>query len=269
MSIFGKIGHAVKSGVHAVGKVAEKAAPIVGLIPGVGTLAAGAIGGLGGLAAGDGWKGALKYGAEGALGDIGAGLLGKIPGVGGVMKSVGLNAPTFGGGISALGHTLGIGGGGGSGAAPTVPSAGTDMITLPNGVRIPASLTMSPQGVASLARGQGGGGGIISGIGKFLGGNSLGGGGKNGTPNWQTLLGLGLGGAGVIQNAQQSSQARGLTDQQIKDAQAARARQQAIQDQVLAALKGPGPAAPDYTSIFAQTQNPFYRPQATQMESRS
>lgn len=65
----------LSSGLHAVGGLAEKAAPFVGMIPGIGTLAGGAIGGLGALAHGDGIGGALKYGAEGAAGGIGGGLL--------------------------------------------------------------------------------------------------------------------------------------------------------------------------------------------------
>lgn len=65
----------LSSGLHAVGGLAEKAAPFVGMIPGIGTLAGGAIGGLGALAHGDGLGGALKYGAMGAAGGIGGGLL--------------------------------------------------------------------------------------------------------------------------------------------------------------------------------------------------
>lgn len=65
----------LSSGLHAVGGLAEKAAPFVGMIPGIGTLAGGAIGGLGALAHGDGLGGALKYGAEGAAGGLGGGLL--------------------------------------------------------------------------------------------------------------------------------------------------------------------------------------------------
>lgn len=75
MGFFGKIGHAIGHGVHELGGLAEKAAPYVGMIPGVGTIAGGAIGGLGALAHGEGLKGALKYGAEGALSGYGGGLL--------------------------------------------------------------------------------------------------------------------------------------------------------------------------------------------------
>lgn len=75
MSFLGKIGGALKHGVHELGGLAEKAAPVVGMIPGVGTLAGGAIGGLGALAHGDGLKGMLKSGAMGALSGYGGGLL--------------------------------------------------------------------------------------------------------------------------------------------------------------------------------------------------
>lgn len=75
----------LSSAVHGIGHLAEKAAPIVGLIPGVGTLAGGVIGGLGGLAAGDGLGGALKYGLEGAASGFGGGLL---KGAGGGAQSI-------------------------------------------------------------------------------------------------------------------------------------------------------------------------------------
>lgn len=62
------------------------------MIPGVGTLAGGAIGGLGALAHGDGLSGALKYGAEGAAGGFGGGLLKSATagaGSGGIMSTLG------------------------------------------------------------------------------------------------------------------------------------------------------------------------------------
>lgn len=97
MSFLGSIGHGLKKIGHAVGGVAEKAAPFVGLIPGVGTLAGGAIGGLGALAHGDGLGGALKYGALGATSGLAnSKLLG-------------------GGGLKAIGSKLGIGGHSGGG----------------------------------------------------------------------------------------------------------------------------------------------------------
>lgn len=88
MSFFGKIGGAIKKGVHDIGGLAEKAAPFVGAIPGVGTLAGGAIGGLGALAHGDGLSGALKYGAQGAASGFGGGLA-KGAGGGSFLSKVG------------------------------------------------------------------------------------------------------------------------------------------------------------------------------------
>lgn len=112
----------LSSGLKKVGHVAEKAAPFVGLIPGVGTLAGGAIGGLGALAAGDGLKGALKYGAEGALSGYGGSKLlgGKgILGIGGGLKKIGGaiglgGAPaeagaSSGGGLSGIAGLIGSG----------------------------------------------------------------------------------------------------------------------------------------------------------------
>lgn len=90
MSFFGKIGKAIKKGVHDVGGLAEKAAPFVGMIPGIGTLAGGAIGGLGALAHGDGLGGALKYGAAGAASGFGGSkLLGLASKAGGALTAPG------------------------------------------------------------------------------------------------------------------------------------------------------------------------------------
>lgn len=75
MSFLGKIGGAIKGAVHGIGGLAEKAAPYIGMVPGVGTIAGGLVGGAGALAHGDGLKGALKYGAEGAASGFGGGLL--------------------------------------------------------------------------------------------------------------------------------------------------------------------------------------------------
>lgn len=75
MSFLGKIGGAIKGAVKGVGGLAEKAAPFVGMIPGVGAPMGALIGGAGALAHGDGLGGALKYGAEGAMSGFGGGLL--------------------------------------------------------------------------------------------------------------------------------------------------------------------------------------------------
>lgn len=93
MSFLGSVVHGIGSAVKGVGHLAEKAAPYVGMIPGVGTIAGGAIGGLGGLAAGDGLSGAVKYGAEGAAGGYGGAALrslstgGKIAAAAGTLAS--------------------------------------------------------------------------------------------------------------------------------------------------------------------------------------
>ncbi len=81
MGFFGKI----KKGIKGIGRLAQKAAPFVGMIPGVGTLAAAGIGGIGGALSGGGFKGALKGAALGAAG----GLIGKIPGVGRLAGKIG------------------------------------------------------------------------------------------------------------------------------------------------------------------------------------
>lgn len=79
MGIFGSIKKGLKGVAKLVGGAAKIAAPALGLIPGVGTLAGGAIGGLGSVASdiGSGKKislgNALKSGAAGAT----SGLLGK------------------------------------------------------------------------------------------------------------------------------------------------------------------------------------------------
>lgn len=85
--------------------MAEKAAPIVGLIPGVGTLAGGAIGGLGALAAGDGLSGALKYGLEGAASGLGGGLL-KGSGALGSVASLGADSAVPDAAMSVAGPAI-------------------------------------------------------------------------------------------------------------------------------------------------------------------
>lgn len=71
---------------HAVGNIGSKVAPLVGMIPGVGTLAATGIGALSGaLKEGGGLKGAIQGGIGGAAG----GLINKIPGVSGMLGKIG------------------------------------------------------------------------------------------------------------------------------------------------------------------------------------
>jgi len=75
------------SGLKKVGKFIGKAAPIVSMIPGVGTAAGMALGGIGGLASG-GWKGALKGAAAGAIPGAIKGLRG-LAGGSGILGSIG------------------------------------------------------------------------------------------------------------------------------------------------------------------------------------
>ena len=102
MGFFDKI----KKGIKGIGKFARKAAPVVGLLPGVGTLAAAGLGFGGGLLGGEGFKGALKGAAAGALG----GLVGKIPGVGGFLGKAGGAFSGDGGGGGFGGFLRGVGG---------------------------------------------------------------------------------------------------------------------------------------------------------------
>lgn len=82
MGLFKKL----KKGIKKLGKLASKAAPILGMVPGVGTLAAAGLGGLGALAAGKGLKGALKSGLMGAAGGLAGQALGGMGGLKGLMS---------------------------------------------------------------------------------------------------------------------------------------------------------------------------------------
>lgn len=93
----------LSKGIKGLGHIAEKAAPYVGLIPGVGTVAGGVIGAAGGLAAGDGLKGALKYGLTGAAGGFG----------GAALRGSSLGSKALAVGSAAL-----------HGGVPTAPSSG-------------------------------------------------------------------------------------------------------------------------------------------------
>lgn len=105
--------------IKGIGKVVGSAAPVLGMIPGVGTIPAAIAGGVGGLASGKGLGGALRGAASGALGGLGGGLLEKATGgaagrglsglagqIGGALK--GTYAP---GGQLDLGKVLGTVGG--------------------------------------------------------------------------------------------------------------------------------------------------------------
>lgn len=99
MGIFGGIGKAIKG----LGKLVGKAAPLAGLIPGVGPGLAAGLGGLGALAGG---KNVLKGAAGGFIGS-------KLGGVGGILGK--LKAPGVLGNASGqfdLQKVLGAGGAG-------------------------------------------------------------------------------------------------------------------------------------------------------------
>lgn len=99
MSIFGDIWNGIKGVGHTLGGIAEHVAPVLGLIPGVGTLAAGAIGGIGAGLHGDNILGGALGGASGGLAK---GLLGKLTGGGA--------AAAAGDGTDAAGAATGSGG---------------------------------------------------------------------------------------------------------------------------------------------------------------
>ena len=94
----------IKSGVKGLGKIAQKAAPVVGMIPGVGTLAAAGIGAAGGLLADGNIGSMLKGAAAGAGGSLlaGSGVLGKIGQAAGKLGINAGNIPSLITGATAL-----------------------------------------------------------------------------------------------------------------------------------------------------------------------
>lgn len=177
---------------------------------------------------------ALKYAAP---------VLGALP-IPGISTAIAAGIGGLGGLIEGGGDSAsGAGGWGGAlkqGAVGGALGAGGSLLGKGIGAGIKGIGGLSGGGGAADAV-QGGSkvGGLIEGIGKYA-------------P-------LALGAAGAFQNAKDSSQGRALTQEQIEAARQARARQMALQDEILAAMKNPV-ATPDYTNIFSQTQNPFYRP---------
>lgn len=90
MSIFSKIGKVASKVGKVAGNVLTKAAPIVGLIPGVGTVAGGLLGAGGSVLAGHNLATTLKTGATGALSGFGASkLLGLASKAGGALTAPG------------------------------------------------------------------------------------------------------------------------------------------------------------------------------------
>jgi hypothetical protein len=76
--------------IKTIGSVLGGAAPILGSIPGIGTIPAAIAGGAGGLMSGKGLGGALKGAAGGALGGLGGTALNAIGGGGGAESGGGL-----------------------------------------------------------------------------------------------------------------------------------------------------------------------------------
>ena len=108
MGFFG----ALKSGIKKVGKFAQKAAPALAFIPGVGTLAAAGIGAAGGLIGGNGLRGAAKGAIGGAAGGLAQAGLSRL---GGGANPLAKWASGRGGGSALSSGIKGVGGGGGGG----------------------------------------------------------------------------------------------------------------------------------------------------------
>lgn len=117
MSFLSGLGHTLKKGVGALGDVAKFAAPIAGMIPGIGTIGGAALGALGTGASefGHGQKfnlgDIIKHGAMGAAGGLAGKAFSGAGGAGGIGGKLG---SLFGGG-GGLGSLLGGGGGSGQG----------------------------------------------------------------------------------------------------------------------------------------------------------
>jgi hypothetical protein len=93
MGFFGKLKGAVKG----LGKIAQKAAPALAFIPGVGTLAAAGIGMAGGLLGGGGIEGAIKGGLGGAMGGKLKDAIGQAGGIKGFTEQLLKNGGQVGG----------------------------------------------------------------------------------------------------------------------------------------------------------------------------
>jgi hypothetical protein len=203
--------------LHGVGHLAEKAAPYVGLIPGVGTMAGAAIGGLGGLAAGDGLGGALKYGAMGAAGGYGG---------------AALRGLSTGGKALAVGSSLLHGGG-----PPTAPGQP------PNGVGDPnAPVNLDPNtGLEVMDSG-----GQAGGIGSYLK-NALGG---------INPVTAGLGALGVVNAGQLGAKANKYAEQGYNSAAGSYAERAGLRKAGIQGLMNPTtPDTSGLTKI--RSSNPY------------
>lgn len=198
MGLFGSIGKALggavrgaRKGISAIGNVASKAAPLAGMVPGLGTVAGGLLGLGGGLVSGQGIGGSLKRGLVGAAG---AGL--------GSALSGGAGLPGI---AKRIGGALRLGGGGGQTPFGSGTDAGNVDASNVGGMQSGFGNLTSDQVLAmrraGIVPGQGGGqsgggggGGILGGIGRFL---TQGGGGGQGGGGMSPLGMLLTGGAGA------------------------------------------------------------------------
>lgn len=227
----GKAGKVAKKVGGAVGDVAKRAAPLATFIPGVGPVAAGIIG-------------------------VGGGLLGKLNDqnvtFGNTLRDAAIGGVTGYGGARLIDRfapgRIGQWANAPGGGLPARP--GDISSALPPGMRsgsVPGISRLSlPAGAGPGGGGPGGDGGgfdwgrLLQGVGKYA-------------P-------LALGAAGAFQNAQQATQNRELTQEQIQQARDAIARQRMLQDR---ALSFQPVATPDYSSLF-RSQNPFSQPAGAQ-----
>lgn len=210
--------------ISKIGGVAKKAAPFVGMIPGVGPIAAGALGGLGGLVSG-GFGGALKGAAGGAAGGFGGKLLQRL---------------------------LGGRGGGGGGLTPEQV-----------GIR-PGSIQEALAGLGAIpgARSGAGGGGGRGGAGGFLS-KLFGGVGDYISQDPLRALGIGLSGLGAYQGAQQQSRANKFREEALGMARERYAStapfREAVTSRALALDPRSAGQRPDLGDVFRNTENPFSR----------
>jgi len=222
-----KIAKGAGKVLGGVGDVVSKAAPLAGLIPGVGTLAGGIIGGAGGLlgnlnnknvSLGSVFGNTLKGGLGGAAGGL-------------------ANKALLGG--KGIGGLVGLlkGGGGGVGGAPVQQQ--NDMY---------ASLVgsgMDPQQAARLAHSTAQGGGIQQGLGSLF-------------SNPATLAKLGIAGAGLLSGSQSQGKANQISDellQQNRAMDASRGRLRGLFEERLGQL----PNKPKDLSGVFKSSNPFAR----------
>jgi hypothetical protein len=217
----------LSSGLRKVGGVAKKAAPLAGLIPGVGTVAGGLIGGLGSLASGDNIGEALKYGAKGAVGGYLGNAAGGLGGILGGLKRIG------GGGLPNADRDYGITGSGSIGGKGDLSG-----LPMPSIGGAPKSGGLGGI-LGGLLGGSGGIGGLLSGGLKKIGG----------------VDGL-LGGAATGYGAYQMKQAGDMRNKALKMVEQDYATRAPLRSQGLAGMLNE--QRPDLSSTFA-SNNPFSR----------